>query len=118
MKYLLLISAFFFLSNVEGQSELHGVLDIVTKIFRQFLKSQPNDYKIGDGVHLLNIQSENDARANLDDGTVVGALENYLESHEVRIKLSELMPSEGFGRSFKSAVNEIYGNGNESKLIH
>lgn len=112
----MLVSAFFFLSDIRGESDVHGGLDILTKIFRQFLRSQPVDYKIGEGVHLLNTRSENDARANTDDGTVFGAVENYLETHEVRIKLAELMPGEGFGRSFKTAMNEIYGNSNESKF--
>lgn len=117
MKHLLLFCVLLVLSGVEGQSDIHGAFDILTKIFRQILKSQPDDYKIGDGVHLLSKRSENVGRANTDDGTVLGVLENYLETHEVRIKLGELMPGEGFGRSLKSAMTEIYGAGNESKLI-
>lgn len=117
MKYLLLLSAFLVITGVRGQSDIHGAFDILTKFVRQILKSQPDDYKIGDGVHLLSKRSENNARANTDDGTVIGVLENYLETHELRIKLADLMPGEGFGRSFKSAVGEIYGVGNESELI-
>lgn len=116
MKYLVVIGVLFITAGVRAESDLHGGLQILAKIFRQYLKSQPDDYKIGDGVHLLNTRSEIDARAIMDDGTVVGVLENYLESHELRIRLAELMPGEGFGRSFKSAVNEIYGRTNESEL--
>lgn len=118
MKCLVLVSVIFFLSNVKGESEIHGGLDILSKIFRQFLKSQPDDYKFGDGVHLINTRSENDARSNMDDSTVIGVLENYLDSHELRIKLAELMPGEGFGRSFKTAMNEVYGNANESESTY
>lgn len=114
----MLISAIFFLSDVRGESDLHGGFEILAKIVRQFFKSQPNDYIFGDGVHLINTRSENDARSNMDDGTVIGVLENYLDSHEVRIKLGELMPGEAFGRSFKSAMIEIYGNANESELTN
>lgn len=115
MKYLVLLSAIFFLSDVRADGgDMHSGLDILAKIVRQFLKSH-DDYKFGDGVHLISTRSENDARANKDDGTVVGVLENYLDSHEVRIHLAELMPGQGFGRSFKSAMSEIYGNDNDSK---
>ncbi|XP_017781611.1 PREDICTED: uncharacterized protein LOC108566310, partial [Nicrophorus vespilloides] len=31
-------------------------------------------------------------------------VENYLQNHELRIKLPELMPGEGFGRTFKDAM--------------
>lgn len=113
MNYFIIISAIVVFSDVRAES---GVVDIVTKVFRQFLRSQPEDFKIGDGVHLLNTRSENDARTYKDDGTALGVLENYLETHELRIRLAELMPGEGFGRSFKSSVNEIYGFGNESEF--
>lgn len=117
MNYFILFSVIVLFSGVRAESEVHGAVDILTKIFRQFLRSQPKDFQIGDGVHLLNTRSDNDARAIADDGTVMGVLENYLETHELRIRLAELMPGEGFGRSFKSTVNEIYGFGNESELI-
>lgn len=79
-------------------------LIFIGKIARQYLISQTEDYKLTDGVHLVSTRSENDARANSDDGTVLGALENFLKTHEVRIRLPELMPGEGLGRAFKDAV--------------
>ncbi|KAJ8952315.1 hypothetical protein NQ318_017208 [Aromia moschata] len=79
-----------------------------------FLKSQPEDLTLGDGVHLINTRSENDARSNMDDGSFLGTLENYLESHELRIRLPELMPGEDFGRAFNTAMNEVEGKDESS----
>ncbi|RZB40374.1 DUF1676 domain containing protein, partial [Asbolus verrucosus] len=87
----------------------HGV-QILGKILRQYLNSQPDDVKISDGVHLVSVRSENDARAAKDDKTILGAVENYLQSHELRIRLPELMPGEGFGRAFKDALENIEEN--------
>ncbi|CAH1973332.1 unnamed protein product [Acanthoscelides obtectus] len=92
-------------------------LQILTKVFRQYLKSQPEDLVLGDGVHLISTRSENDARANMDDGTFLGVIESYLRDHEVRIKLPELMPGEGFGRAFKTAMEEVDGQDGESEYI-
>ncbi|XP_023015729.1 uncharacterized protein [Leptinotarsa decemlineata] len=114
MKYLVLISAIFFLSDVRASTEGPYGFQILTKVFRQFLRSQPDDVKIGDGVHIISTSSENDARANIDDGTVLGVVENYLEHHELRIRLPELMPGEGFGRALKTAMNEVDGKEDES----
>lgn len=79
---------------------------------RQYLNTQPEDVKISDGVHLVSVRSENDARAApSDDKTILGAVENYLQNHEVRIKLPELMPNEGFGRAFKEALVDFEEEG-------
>ncbi|XP_060528931.1 uncharacterized protein LOC132703597 [Cylas formicarius] len=112
MKFLVLLGVLILIS-ASGAENSHG-LTILSKILRQYINSQPEDLKLGDGVHIINTRSENDARANMDDGTVLGAVENYLESHEVRIKLPELMPGEGFGRAFKTAVDEFEGKPDES----
>lgn len=80
------------------------------------MNSQPEDLKISDGVHLVSTRSENDARANTDDGTVLGAFENYLQTHEVRIKLPELLPGEGFGRAFKDALAGTEDGKNNVKI--
>ncbi|VEN61359.1 unnamed protein product, partial [Callosobruchus maculatus] len=92
-----------------GAGEESPGLQILTKVFRQYLKSQPDDLVLGDGVHLISTRSENDARANMDDGTLLGVIESYLRDHEVRIRLPELMPGEGFGRAFKTAMEEVDG---------
>lgn len=105
MRFLVLASALVFLAAARADNP-HG-LEVISKVFRQFLNSQPDDLRLGDGVHLISTRSENDARANADDGTALGALENYLGSHEVRIRLQELMPGEGFGRAFKEAMDEV-----------
>ncbi|KAJ8947809.1 hypothetical protein NQ314_008546 [Rhamnusium bicolor] len=107
MRFLVLASALIFFTNVQAEGP-HG-LQILSKVFRQFIKSQPEDLKLGDGVHLISTGSENDARSNRDDGTVLGVLENYLENHELRIRLPELMPGKGFGRAFKTAMDEVDG---------
>lgn len=90
----------------DGPDITHS-FQIVTKVLRQFLKSQPEDLTLSEGVHIVNTRSINDAdaRSISDDGTVLGAMDNYLQSHELRIKLPELMPGEGFGRAFKDAVS-------------
>nr|XP_022917861.1 uncharacterized protein LOC111427108 [Onthophagus taurus] len=77
---------------------------------RQFLNSQTEDVTIGEGVHLINTASPNDARANMDDGTFIGSVENYLRNHEIRIKLPELMPEEGVGRAFKVVMDGFESN--------
>uniref|UniRef100_A0A6P7GDT6 Uncharacterized protein LOC114336180 n=1 Tax=Diabrotica virgifera virgifera TaxID=50390 RepID=A0A6P7GDT6_DIAVI len=108
MKYLVLVSVIFLLSDVRTETTpVYGGLQILTKVFRQYLKSQPDDVKLGDGVHIVSVKSENDARASVDDGTVLGVIEHYLENHELRIRLPELMPGEGFGRAFKTAMEEV-----------
>ncbi|CAH1111136.1 unnamed protein product [Psylliodes chrysocephalus] len=120
MKYLVLISVIFLLSDVRTETpQPGGGIQILTKVFRQYLKSQPDDLKLGDGVHIVNTRSENDARANVDDGTILGVVENYLENHELRIRLPELMPGEGFGRAFKMAMDEMDNKQDEKvKYVH
>lgn len=103
-------------ASTEGTDFSHG-FQILGKVVRQYLNSQPEDYKLGDGVHLISTKSENDARANTDDGSVLGAVENYLQTHEVRIKLPELMPGEGFARSFKDAMQGLDANSPGKILI-
>ena len=95
-------------AHAETADVSHG-MQILGKIVRQYLNTQPADVKLSDGVHLVSVRSENDARAATDDKSVFGAVENYLQTHEVRIKLPELMPGEGFGRAFKDALNNIEG---------
>lgn len=86
-------------------------VQIVGKVLRQYIKSQPDDLRISDGVHLVSVRSgENEARSAGDDGTLLGAVENYLQHHELRIRLPELMPGEGFGRAFKTAMDGIEDN--------
>ncbi|XP_018570582.1 uncharacterized protein LOC108910467 [Anoplophora glabripennis] len=112
MRFLVLTSALIFLSLARADNP-HG-LEIISKVFRQFLDTQPNDLKLGEGVHLISTRSENDARANTDDTSTLGTLENYLKNHEVRIRLQELMPGEGFGRAFKTAMDEVEGKDESS----
>ncbi|CAH0555728.1 unnamed protein product [Brassicogethes aeneus] len=89
-------------------SEYSNGFKIFGKIVRQYIKSQPDDILIGEGVHLVNSKSaDGEARALSDDGTIFSALENYLRSHELRIKLPELMPGEELGRSFKIAMDKV-----------
>ncbi|CAG9860654.1 unnamed protein product [Phyllotreta striolata] len=116
MKYLVLISVIFLLSDVRTETPQSGAggLQILTKVFRQYLKSQPDALKLGDGVYIVNTRSENDARANVDDGSILGVVENYLGNHELRIRLPELMPGEGFGRAFKTAMDEMDTKQDES----
>lgn len=108
-KLLVLLLALVAAAHAETADISHG-MQILGKIVRQYLNSQPEDVKISDGVHLVSVRSENDARANTDDKTVLGAVENYLQNHELRIRLPELMPGEGFGRAFKDALDNIEGN--------
>lgn len=95
----------------DGADFGHG-LQILSKVVRQFLRSQPEDLTLGEGVHIVSTRGVNDADARSvgDDGTILGAMDNYLQTHEVRIKLPELMPGEGFGRAFKDAMAGFDGN--------
>lgn len=105
---LVVLLIFVAMANAETADISHGML-ILGKIARQYLNSLSEDVKLGDGVHLVSVRSENDARANTDDKTILGAVENYLLTHEIRIKLPELMPGEGFARSFTDAFQNIEG---------
>ncbi|XP_030752909.1 uncharacterized protein LOC115879976 [Sitophilus oryzae] len=112
MKVLVLFCALVLVtsSRAEGPSGLA----VISKVIRQYINSQPEDVRLGDGVHIISTRSENDARANVDDGTLLGTVENYLENHEVRIKLPELLPGEGFGRALKIAVDEAQSKEDKS----
>lgn len=94
--------------GAEGADLSYG-LQIVGKLFRNFLNSQPEDFKLTDGVHLISTSSPNDAEGrSSDDNSVFGVLENYLQTHEIKIKLPELMPDgHDFGRAFKDVVQGI-----------
>jgi hypothetical protein len=109
-KLLVLVLAVVVATASAETADLGHGFQILSKIVRQYLNSQPEDVKISDGVHLVSVRSDNDARANTDDKTVLGAVENYLQNHELRIRLPELMPGEGFGRAFKDALDNIEGN--------
>ncbi|KAK5644806.1 hypothetical protein RI129_006106 [Pyrocoelia pectoralis] len=104
---VLIISANLASSTKEGVDFKDGIR-IVGKLFRHFVNSQPEDYKLTDGVHLISTSTANaiDARA-VDDMSVMGVIENYVRTHEVRIKLSELMPNgEELARVFRSDGEE------------
>lgn len=97
--------------STEGQDFNIG-LQIFGKSIRHYLNSHIEDFKIGEGVHIINTKSPNDARSNTDDGSVIGAMENYLRNHEIRIRLPELMPENGIGRSFKDIMEGFDNNEN------
>ncbi|XP_018333767.1 uncharacterized protein LOC108742905 [Agrilus planipennis] len=84
-------------------------LQMLGKVVRQFLQSQPEDIILGDGVHLVTTQNANEisGRAMSDGGSVFTALENYLRSHEIQIKLPELLPKGDLGRSLKSVMEDV-----------
>lgn len=117
MKFLVLTGVIFLILTSAKAEGPHGVT-ILSKILRQYINSQPDDVKLGDGVHIISTRSENDARAYGDDSTLLGAVETYLDSHEVRIRLPELMPGEGFGRAFKTAMDEVEDKDNESEYYN
>lgn len=113
-KLLFLAGVLSVATSVHGGSEgpdINYGLQILTKVVRQYLKAQPEDLTLSEGVHIVSTRSINDAdaRSIADDGTILGAVDNYLQNHEVRIKLPELMPGEGFGRAFKSALTGFDG---------
>ncbi|KAK9880007.1 hypothetical protein WA026_008519 [Henosepilachna vigintioctopunctata] len=80
---------------------------VLGKFFIHFLDSQPEDVKLSEGVHLVSVKSASDARSMKQEKSVLGAVEDYLQNHEIRIRFPELMPGEEFGRSFKEAIDDI-----------
>lgn len=92
--------------------QLNG-LQIVTKFVRQYLDQQPEDITLGDGVHLVNsgdVAAAATARA-ADDGSLLSSLESFLKTHELRIRLPELMPdSENIGRKFREVMDDMSKN--------
>ncbi|XP_019756509.2 uncharacterized protein LOC109535123 [Dendroctonus ponderosae] len=114
MKFFVLTSVILLIATLATAEGSNGIT-ILSKILRQYINSLPEDVRLGDGVHIISTRSENDARAFGDDATLIGAVENYLDSHEVRIRLPELMPGEGFGRAFKTAMDEVESKENENE---
>lgn len=95
----------------EGADFATNGFQILTKVVRQYLHDQGEDLKIGEGVHLVSSGSlGGNARAYSSDGSVIDMLENYLKSHEIKIKLPELMPKEGIGRALKNAMEGFESN--------
>lgn len=113
-KLLVLAGVLSVVTSTHGSSEgpdITNGFQIIAKILRQFLRSQPEDLSLSEGVHIVSTRSINDAdaRSTSDDGTIFGAVDNYIQSHELRIKLPELMPGEGLGRAFKDVVTGFEG---------
>ncbi|KAB0794504.1 hypothetical protein PPYR_11343 [Photinus pyralis] len=81
---------------------------IIGKLFRHFVNSQPEDYQITDGVHLISTSTANDIDSrSVDDLSLMGVIENYVRTHEVRIKFTELMPDgQDLARAFRSDGDE------------
>lgn len=102
------------LLGADGEHQHGG--KILGRMVRQYLHAQPDDVRIGDGVHLVS-RAGDDARSLSDDGTVLGAVDTYLRSHELKIRLPELMPGDDLGRSFKMALDKVEGTGVESKFV-
>lgn len=116
VKQLLALSCIFVVATTSALGAAEGTdfsthgLQVLTKVMKQYISNQAEDVKISDGVHLISTRNENDARAYTSDSSVIDLLENYLKSHEVRIKLPELMPQEGFGRAFKNIMAGFESN--------
>lgn len=118
---LLVVIGFSVLVIVSAESETQCVgagchlngLQIATKFARQYLEHQPSDIVLGDGVHLVSNgdkEAESTARAN-DDGSLLSALESFFKSHELRIRLPELMPdSENISRKFREVMDDMSKN--------
>ncbi|KAK4875555.1 hypothetical protein RN001_011977 [Aquatica leii] len=94
--------------NKEGDDVKDG-LQVLSKLFRHFINSQPEDYKLTDGVHLISTSTSNDITSRaVDDTSLMGVIENYIQTHEVRIKFVELMPNgQDLARAFKSDNDEV-----------
>ncbi|XP_019877333.1 uncharacterized protein LOC109605211 [Aethina tumida] len=99
------------LLGADGEHQHGG--KILGRMVRQYLHAQPDDVRIGDGVHLVS-RAGDDGRSLSDDGTVLGAVDSYLRSHELKIRLPELMPGDDLGRSFKMALDKVEGTGVEN----
>lgn len=114
MRKLLILAGVLAVATSEEAPDIGYGLQILTKVVRQYLRAQPEDLTLSEGVHVVSTRSAGgaDARAAADDGTILGAVDNYLQNHEVRIRLPELMPGEGFGRAFKSALAGFDGSEN------
>ncbi|KAF5290239.1 hypothetical protein FQA39_LY14793 [Lamprigera yunnana] len=111
-KYLVTAAVLLFAVVVEGNYD--GVdskdgIHVITKLFRQFVMSQPEDYKFTDGVHLINIAPSNNITSRAaDDTSLMGVIENYIRTHEVRIKFVELMPNgQDLARTFSGDNNDV-----------
>ena len=91
------------------ESDLGHGFQIFSKIVRQYFNDQSGDVKLGDGVHLVSTADLGDARSSFDGG-LLSSIERYLRTHEIRIKLPELLPEKGFGRSFKNVMESFEDN--------
>lgn len=86
-------------------------LQYIGKFVRHYLDSQPTDIVLSDGVHLIDVGGNDaDARA-ANDNSVLNSIMNFLKTHELRIKLPELMPdTESMSRTFKEVMEDVKSN--------
>lgn len=86
-------------------------LNFIGKFVRNYLDTQPKDLVLVDGVHLVDVGGpEADARA-AGDNSILTSIVNFLQRHELKIKLPELMPdSETMSRTFKQVMDDVQKN--------
>lgn len=85
---------------------------IARNVFQQLMKAKSSDgigdLKIIDGVELVRTQSLGDGGGrSLNDGTVLGKLAGYLQSHEIRVKLPDLIRKNDMNGVFSETLRSF-----------
>lgn len=96
----------------------HGAR-VVREALQQYVPAESADVlQLADGVEVVENSSFKDARANgarslPQDESFLGRMARYLESHELKIKLSNLMPSQ----QLKKVVLDTYKELEQDKSL-
>lgn len=86
-------------------------LNYIGKFVRNYLEQQPKDLVLTDGVHLVDVGGPEASARATNDNSILTSIVNFLQRHELKIKLPELMPdSETMGRTFKQVMEDYNKN--------
>lgn len=82
-------------------------IKIIKNIVKQAIRSQGRDVELLDGVHLVESDGSGRKARYVGDDSLLGTVENYLESHELKIKLQDMLPAESVTTALKGAFDEL-----------
>lgn len=84
---------------------------IARNVFQQLMKAKSSDgignLKIIDGVELVKTQNLAEGGRSLNDGTVLGKMAGYLQSHEIRVKLPDLVGKADINGAFSETLRSF-----------
>lgn len=105
-----------------GSNILNKVINHITKRSDDTLKLLPG-LEIVQNENINEVKSANDERASKDNDTVLTRIQRYLNSHDLKVKFSDLIGKgdlqEGVNKLFNGVMHdpEVVGKFEYSKLI-